>query len=638
MDDSIPVGTLIGQRWRVLGPLGAGGFGQVLEAEDGSEVGLGRAAVKVLHPNTSARERQDFLGEVKQMAALRHQNLVGYLDSGLLNTDDGEIRPFLVTELCDRSLKDHLEAFGGKLPRDQVVKVLTDIAAGLAHLHGRGLIHRDIKPGNALFADGHWKLADFGLMRNLTATGSYHRGDLLMGTPLFMAPELFTTMTATTASDVYAFGVMAHLVASGRPVHQGAGPALIHNLTSSPPTIDRTLDPGLGRLVAHCLDREPSRRPSADHLVTLVADWSAGRQPSPGGQLGAPPDPRWPAPTVAAGLGPSTGTTTAAPGPPPQPAPTGPEPAHGAPTPRPFTQPGSLPAAGGSSRRLGLLAGVGSIVVLAVVGLFLLTRGGDDTGSDESATQTEAGEDDADPQALTDDGDDVTDDDAGDGEDPSSGDDGVEIGDGVDIGDGVEIGGGDTAGSAFAADGMTHFASEPCQDGPGGVIELTNRDDRTLTYEMLLDHYDADGVRLSQTFESVRSLGPGETALFDLTSPEEEAASCEVNRFSSAVVAPGNVEARGSVEIERCELDDFLSNWYAIEYVVTNSGDEVMSANTSFAVVDADGVRLDESFGDLLSDIGPGERVRGETSQTFWSLDRIDREAVDCVVASVTLS
>ena len=240
MQASIADGALVGNRWRILGRLGEGGFGQVYRAVDESPVGLGQAAVKVLHPNTSPQERDEFLREVQKIATLRHQNLVGYLDSGHHRVEHphggGEIRPYLVTELCAGSLSDRLAAEQSRtLPTPELLVVLAHMAAGLAHLHDRNLIHRDIKPANVLYADGSWKLADFGLMRDLSRTGSYHRGDLLMGTPVFMAPELFTTTTATAASDMYAVGVLAHLCATGRPLHIGSGNALAHNVTSTPP-------------------------------------------------------------------------------------------------------------------------------------------------------------------------------------------------------------------------------------------------------------------------------------------------------------------------------------------------------------------------------------------------------------------
>jgi serine/threonine protein kinase len=288
VEGSLATNTIIGNRWRIVGYLGAGGFGEVLEAIDESEVGLGRAAVKVLHTHTSPLERSEFLREVQKIAILRHQNLVGYLDSGLHHHPNGSAtaRPYLVTELCDGSLTDHLARHpDGRLSTDQTITVLDHVIAGLVHLHERKLIHRDIKAANVLQAGATWKLGDFGLMRDLTATGSYHRDGAPIGTPLYMAPELFAQATTTGASDVYAIGVLAHVGATGRPLHRGSGPALLHNIAAGAIVISPDLDPVLGRFVAMTTARDPAARPSAFELAQLLH----GGSPTTRRSLGPPP-------------------------------------------------------------------------------------------------------------------------------------------------------------------------------------------------------------------------------------------------------------------------------------------------------------------------------------------------------------
>ena len=307
MDAPVPEGTLIGNRWRVTGQLGEGGFGRVFEAVDESDISLGRGAVKLLHPNISPQERNAFLGEVKKIAGLRHPNLVGYLDSGQ-QTVGGELHPYVVTELCIGSLSDNqANRPGGALDAGESLTVLADVAAGLHHLHSRSMIHRDIKPGNVLYADGNWKLADFGLMRDLTATGTYHRSSQLVGTPLFMAPELFSTMTATAPSDVYALGVLAHMIGTGRPLHGGTGAALVHQITNNPPEIDPNLHPAIRDLIAKSTDLDPVKRIDAQQFHALAASAKDGAVASTRALGGFPP-PAMPAtgppisePTVATG-------------------------------------------------------------------------------------------------------------------------------------------------------------------------------------------------------------------------------------------------------------------------------------------------------------------------------------------------
>jgi len=298
VEASVPAGTLVSGRWRIVGYLGAGGFGEVLRAVDESEIGLGEAALKVLYGEISPVERDNFVREVQKIAGMRHQNLVGYLDSGsFVNpaTPGRPPSPFLVTELCDDgSLDDELDSYGGRLlSLEAVVGVLDDVIAGLAHLHWRELIHRDIKAANVLRSDGAWKLADFGLMRDLTATGSYHRGSDPIGTPSYMAPELFSEASITAASDVYAVGVLAHVCAVGRSLHAGSGTALLLNIAAGNATIAPNLDPRLVEFVRRTTAADPAQRPRVEELSRLLP-----RQTSSPIPFSAPPPPPPPPPSV----------------------------------------------------------------------------------------------------------------------------------------------------------------------------------------------------------------------------------------------------------------------------------------------------------------------------------------------------
>ncbi|MFV0259745.1 MAG: serine/threonine-protein kinase, partial [Acidimicrobiales bacterium] len=275
MSGAVPPGTVLGGRWEIRQPLGQGGFGQVYAVIDRSPVDLGSAAAKVLHPGTTPQERADFLLEARKMAGLRHQNLVGYLDSGHQEITDGDggvdVHPYLITELCERSLDDELASRPGRvLSDDEARAVVADLAGGLAFLHDQGLVHRDIKPGNALYANPRWKLADFGLMRELTATGSYHRAGALMGTPQYMAPELFHSASATNASDVYALGVLLHVLLTRELVHAGSGAALIHNIATAAPRVSPAVSPDLRRIIAACVTVNPDQRATAAQLAAWL--------------------------------------------------------------------------------------------------------------------------------------------------------------------------------------------------------------------------------------------------------------------------------------------------------------------------------------------------------------------------------
>ncbi len=651
VEGSIPEGTVVGGRWRIIGYLGAGGFGEVLLAEDASAVGLGRAALKVLHPNTTPQERQQFLSEVKKIAVLRHQNLVGYLDSGQVAFDGnglpdlgGEIRPYLVTELCEKSLDDHVGAApGGALGVGETFAVLADVATGLAHLHERDLIHRDIKTGNVLLADGRWKLADFGLMRDLSATGSYHRGDQLIGTPLYMAPELFTTMTATAPSDVYALGVLAHVCATGRPLHTGSGPALLHNVATVAPTIAPDLDPGLADLVRACTQAAPEHRPTALRLAeTLRSGGSVGAPPTlaiPPQQGRPPAAPPMPRPTGAPAPAPPMPRPTGAPAPagpipgpagasaptPPMPGPTGPPGAEpptvaaagfGAPPSPPRPRGSGVPRAA----LIGALVGVAALV-LGAAG-FVLMRGDGDEAADRGAPATAAPADA--PATTTRDG--------GADADPATTqgpDDGATAPSEPDPGPGA---------TGPLTDVESHFDTQPCASGPVNQVPITNRHDGPVDYQLLIHHFDDAGVRIAESFDTVRALPAGQRALLGMKSPEEGAVSCQIESFSASPTDPAVVEAIDEAMIVSCILDEFFGNWYDITYYVGNPQDQTIIADTAFGIIDADGVRIDESFTNTIYGIDPGERVQQETSEVFWNMDEVEQEPVECIVTWVELA
>ncbi|MEZ5407891.1 MAG: serine/threonine-protein kinase [Acidimicrobiales bacterium] len=392
-------GQVVGGRWQLGQELGHGAFGQVFSAEDRSAVSLGQAAIKVLHPSTSPRERAGFHDEIRKVVALRHQNLVAYLDSGEYIDEEGSAHLYLVTELCQYSLQDWLDRTPGGLAPDQAERLLNDVSAGLGYLHGRGTLHRDLKPGNVLLGGTDWKLADFGLSRDLSATGHYHHGDQLMGTPRYMAPELFERGAAAPAADVYAVGVTLHQALTGRLVHEASSEvALIVAITTQPPAIDPSLPPEWRHLIGRCLDRDPARRPAAAELPAVLAAGRAGsggvanatvavgHQFTPGGPY-PPSGPAAGAATLGAAAGLAGGQFT--PGGPlagGQFTPGGPHAAPGVPNGSDgFTRPVPFQASPRTGPSRGLIAGVLAAVAAVVVvgGIVALANRG---GGDETAT------------------------------------------------------------------------------------------------------------------------------------------------------------------------------------------------------------------------------------------------------------
>ena len=166
-----------------LGPrLGSGGMATVYEATD---VTLGRkVAVKILADNLAADPEAvgRFDREARSAAALNHPGIVQVYDSG---TDDG--RHFLVMELVEGpTLAEAL--LRGPMPHEQVARIGADVARALAHAHERGIVHRDVKPGNLILTERGPRITDFGIARvaespNITRTG------MLVGCLLYTSPS-----------------------------------------------------------------------------------------------------------------------------------------------------------------------------------------------------------------------------------------------------------------------------------------------------------------------------------------------------------------------------------------------------------------------------------------------------------------
>ncbi len=219
--DVLPPTPMVGGKYRLGRLLGEGGMGAVYEAE---HTGLGvRVAVKLLNEvfTTDPSAVQRFRREARAAAAIRHANVVEVTDTG---TDDETGVPFIVMELLEG------ESLSSLLRRERVLSpgtaatIVCQILAGLAAAHDKGVIHRDLKPGNILLArapDGSLmvKLLDFGISKfyesatavDVTATGA------VIGTPRFMAPEQAKGQSDLDARvDIYAVGVLFYRMLTGK--------------------------------------------------------------------------------------------------------------------------------------------------------------------------------------------------------------------------------------------------------------------------------------------------------------------------------------------------------------------------------------------------------------------------------------
>ena len=245
-------------RYVIEASIGQGGMGEVYRAHD--ETLRRKVALKVIHPDLAVPDAAARLvREARAAAALTHPNTVAIHDLGEI---DGTV--FLVMELVSGS---PLRAYVGdsSIPVTRKLRWLADIARGLAAAHRAGLIHRDVKPSNVMITDDdRVKVLDFGLAKPLEAASFRTDAGMVVGTPGYMAPELFTGAPADSRTDQYAFGVTAYELLSG--VHPGnpMGPV--------PPALDaRVANVGAStaRIIARTLSRSPEDRFAS---LTAVAE------------------------------------------------------------------------------------------------------------------------------------------------------------------------------------------------------------------------------------------------------------------------------------------------------------------------------------------------------------------------------
>jgi serine/threonine-protein kinase len=209
--------------WWTVQPLAAGGFGAVYLAVSHADQSV-LAASKVLRrtPDLPTGAIEDFLHEAAVLEAVQpHPGVPKLYDHGEL--DIPEAAAILIMEFLDGTRLDHLteNARNGRLPAEEALYYMLDLASSLAHLHARGMVFRDLKPDNVMVRPDHRAmLMDFGLCRPLDQTRR-RPDEPLMGTPLLMPPERIEGRPEDARSDVYALGLTLYATLTGRHYFTG---------------------------------------------------------------------------------------------------------------------------------------------------------------------------------------------------------------------------------------------------------------------------------------------------------------------------------------------------------------------------------------------------------------------------------
>ncbi len=272
----------LADRYRVERQVGAGAMATVYLAEDLKH--HRPVAIKVLKPQlTATLGGERFLREVEIAARLTHPHILGLFDSGELGGFLFYVMPYAEGE----TLREKLDR-DGALPVAEACHILRDMADALAYAHRHHVVHRDIKPGNVMLADGHAMVMDFGVAKAVSDASAEDdvRARLTtpgttVGTPAYMAPEQAAADPNIDArADLYAFGVVAYEMLSGRPPFTGATTQQVvaAHVTRTPEPLAKhraSLPPAVEALVMQCLEKDPAKRPRDAGVLLPVLEAAA---------------------------------------------------------------------------------------------------------------------------------------------------------------------------------------------------------------------------------------------------------------------------------------------------------------------------------------------------------------------------
>ena len=273
--------------YEILGPIGAGGMGEVYRARD---TRLDRTvAVKVLpqHMSDSQEVRQRFEREAKTISQLSHPHICALYDVGR----EGEIEYLVMEFLEGETLSVRLSK--GPLPLEQTLRFGVDIADALDKAHRQGIVHRDLKPGNVMLTKSGVKLLDFGLAKaiapaapqgtltSLQTEQGLTQAGAIVGTLQYMPPEQLEGKDTDARTDLFALGAVLYEMATGKKAFSGTSQAsLITAIMSSEPppisSIQPTSPPALDRVIRTCLAKDPDERWQSARDLKRELQWLAG--------------------------------------------------------------------------------------------------------------------------------------------------------------------------------------------------------------------------------------------------------------------------------------------------------------------------------------------------------------------------
>jgi hypothetical protein len=274
------IGQMIAGKYSLDRHLGDGGYGTVWAATNVvADQAIRQCALKLIQIDPADLDSQ--LAELRQSLQFDHPNIVKCYDCGEFSI--GTIRYlYLSMELADTerdggpSLLHRLGT--SALSEAEALALARDLAEGLAYLHGRprACVHRDLKPGNILRIGGRWKIADFGLAREMRVSGAREKSCPFAGTPDYAPPEVYESVPYTTAWDMWSLGVLLVEARTGRRPFRGGNQHQIMNavLGSAPDLY--SLSGRLREIAERCLVRPPNQRLTSQQVIATLT----GRRPT----------------------------------------------------------------------------------------------------------------------------------------------------------------------------------------------------------------------------------------------------------------------------------------------------------------------------------------------------------------------
>ncbi len=260
----LQAGFTLGDRYVLRKQVGVGGMGEVWAANDTL---LARTvALKIMHPWSDDEQlyAKRFREEAMHTAGLSHLNIATLFDYG----EDAGLA-YLVMELVRGVTLQQLLELEGAQPPARVRSVVGQAALALSVAHEAGIVHRDVKPANIMVTkDGTVKLTDFGIARSADSSGLTKHGEML-GTPHYVSPEQALGEVATPLSDLYALGIVAHELLSGRrPFDKGTPIATaLAQVQEPPPPLPLGVPDDLRTVIESCLAKDPTERPGSARVV-----------------------------------------------------------------------------------------------------------------------------------------------------------------------------------------------------------------------------------------------------------------------------------------------------------------------------------------------------------------------------------